>query len=210
MGIFSGLGGIGEQKVFINARKLIETSQKASRMFDQAVTGSLDMEKIHALKTKSYEEMSSLSNSITAGAVSPNLIPDMLGLISIEYNTVDLIFVLARSFRRYRLASAVHRRYVTDQLVANNRLVARALASLYIMHTVGRADEIKRLRNRVRLFEEEGDEIKEDMLNYAYSSKTDFKSFYHMSNIAYLSDDVLDSCEDTAEMIANIMLSIAT
>ncbi len=210
MGIFSGLGGIGEQRIFMSARKLIETSQKGSRMFDQVVAGSLDIEKIHALKSQSYDDASNLSNSITSGAVSPNLIPDMLSLINLEYKVIDLLFVLAKSFKRHRLDNAVHRRYITDQLVANNRLVARSLEALYAMHTVGKIDEIKKLRNRVKLLEEEGDEIKEDMLSYAYSAKTDYKSFYHMTDLAYLSDDLLDSCEDTAEMVANIMLSIAT
>ena len=210
MGVFPNLTGIGEQKVFVSARKLISNSQKSSRLFEEILSGSVNLDKLHELKSQSYEELFNLSNSITSGGVSPNLIPDLLQLLVLEYRIMDMIFVLSRSFARYRLKNPSQRRYVVEKLRANNELVSKAIAEIYIMHTVDRLDEIKRLRSRVKLIEEEGDEIKEDMLNYAYNTKTDYKTFYHIINLAYISDDVLDSCEDAADMLMNIMLSIAT
>lgn len=210
MGFLSDMSKIGEQKVFLSTRKLISNSQSASRMLDRVLRGSSNIDKIHALKSNSYEEVFNLSNSITSGAIAPNVIPDMLQLINLEYNIVDMIFILARSLTRYRIKNAAQRKYVTERINATNELVAKALAAIYIMHTEDRLDNIKRLRSQVKLIEEQGDEIKEEMLSYAYSSRMDFKTFYHITNLAFVSDDVLDSCEDTADMLLNIMLAIVT
>ena len=210
MGIFPRLTEVGEQRVLIETRKLIGNAQKASKQLCGIVDGSSDLEKIHELKSSSYEEVVKFSNTITSGAVSPNVIPDMLQLVGLEYNIIDMVFVLSRSFTRYRLSNPVQRRFVKGKIAATNALAEDALSVLYAMHSAGRIDDIKRMRSRVKLLEEEGDEIKEEMLNYAYNAKTGFKTFYHIINLAYIADDVLDSCEDTADMLMNIMLSVAT
>lgn len=210
MSILSGLGGVGEERILLEARVIIANSQKASRLLGTAAEGAPGLDEMHALKTKSYEEVLRLSNSVTSGAVAPNLIPDMLRLFGLEYKIVDMLFVLARSQTRYKLRNAAARRYVAGRIAATNGLAVQALASIYTMHTEDRLERVKRLRNGVRLIEEEGDEIKEALLSYAYNSRQDFKAFYHIIDLAYLADDVLDSCEDAADMLMSIMLSVST
>ncbi len=210
MGIISSINGIGEQKVMLDSRKLMGTAQKGSRMLEKVLKGDQNLDRLHELKSQSYEEVFNLSNSITSGAISPNLIPDMLQLIGLEYKVVDMIFVLSRSLTRYRIRNPGAKRYVNEKISASNELVAKAISAIYLMHTEDKIDSIKRLRNQVKLIEEQGDEIKEDLLKYAYGKKMDYKEFYHVTNLAYISDDVLDACEDAADMLMNIMLAIAT
>ncbi len=210
MKIFSGLGGIGEEKLIGNMRKIIGHAQDASGLFDSIIRGSGGQAELHEIKRSTYEEAFSLSNSITSGAIAPNLIADMLQLVRLEYKIVDMVFVAARSFNRYRIRDAAARRYVSGRLAALNRLVGKSLGLLYKMHAVDSLAKIRELRNEIKLIEEEGDEIKEALLSYAYKTSLGFKSFYEIVDLAYLSDDVLDSCEDTADMLMNIMFSIMT
>ncbi len=210
MKLFSNLDGIGEKELFGSTRKIISHAQRAVELLDAVIRGSKDFTKMHELKKRSYEEVVRLSNSITSGTISPNLISDMLELLKLEYKIVDIIFVLGRSATRYRIGDAKSRRYLESRLLENNRLVSEALATIYGMHTEESLDRIRNLRKEVKEIEEQGDDIKEDMLNYAYSAKLDFKSFYHIQNLAYLSDDILDSCEDAADMIMNIMFSVVS
>ena len=210
MRIFSGLAEVGEQKVLIQMRKLISNAQNASKLLYGVLDGSSSLERIHELKSESYEEVVNFSNTITSGAVSPNVIPDMLQLVELEYKITDMIFVLARSFTRYKLINPAQNKFVRLKIKATNELAEKALGVLYDMHSAGRIEDIKRMRGKVRIIEEEGDEVKEEMLNYAYSTKTDFKAFYHLINLSYISDDVLDNCEDTADVLMNIVISVAT
>ena len=210
MKLFSNFNGIGEKELFESTRRIISHAQRASELLDGVIRGSGDFTKMHDIKRRSYEEAVRLSNSITSGTISPNLISDMLELLKLEYKIVDMIFVLGRSAARYRMGDAKARRYLESKLLENNRLVSEALDTLYGMHSEDRLDRIRKARKEVKEIEERGDEIKENLLNYTYASKLDFKSFYHIQNLAYLSDNILDSCEDTADMIMNIMFSVVS
>ncbi|MEM3839141.1 MAG: hypothetical protein QXF01_01005 [Candidatus Micrarchaeaceae archaeon] len=210
MKIFSVFGGIGEQKALLEALKLIANAQSAGELLVQILKGSSQLDQLHSLKTQSYEAVVELLNKVTSGAVAPSIIPYMLRLVGLEYNITDMIFVLARSSCRYKIRDSREREYLKMELIENNNLVLKALSLIYKMHTADKIAEVKALRNQVKLIEEEGDEIKERMLNFAYKSKGDFKSFYHITNLAYLSDDVLDRCEDTADTLMNIIVSVAT
>ena len=65
-------------------------------------------------------------------------------------------------------------------------------------------------RTEIEKYERKVDDVKDAMLNYAYAAKLNYKQFAHTTDIAYLGDNILDSCEDSADRLLGIMLSIAT
>ncbi len=207
---FFGLFEVGEREVFDKARKVIEHSKKANVLLLKIIKGSRDIYPMRRIEKESDDEVFDISNSITSGAIAPNLIDDMLAFVNREDSIVDNIYNLSRALVRYRSGNKAANRYITAKLVASNKLISDALNLLYKMHSLDRIDDIKKLRIEVQRIEEEGDEIKDEMLTYAYRSNIDFKTFDHITSLAYLTDDVLDSCQDSSDMYMSIMLSILT
>ncbi len=68
--------------------------------------------------------------------------------------------------------------------------------------------EIKRLRKEIEGYEEKGDEIKDNLFDFAYNAKIGFRSFYHLFEVAHQADDMLDNCEDSSDIYLTIMSSI--
>lgn len=61
---------------------------------------------------------------------------------------------------------------------------------------------------KIKALEREGDSLKDSLLDFAYTSGLSFKTFYHIIEAAHLADDILDGCEDSADVFMGIMLSI--
>ncbi len=210
MKILDSFVRIGEQDIFIRARQMVKRSEVAIGMLDRVINESGGINGIAELKANSYLDMLDISKSITSGAIAPNLITDMLTLISLENNMVDTIFNVARSFDRFTIPETAARRFFKERILQASTLMHSSLDLLYKLHTISNVQKMRKYQQEISRMEEEGDEIKESMLSYAYNSRIAFKSFYHITNLAYLSDNVIDMCEDIADMYVSIMLSIAT
>ena len=142
--------------------------------------------------------------------MSPNLIDDMIQFVDKEDDIVDLIFNLSRAIVRYRRTKNDMDGFTKAKLLALSELTASALDLLLEMleaDTIAKAGE---LRKKVEHVEKAGDVFKDALLDYAYEAKLEFKAFYYIQDVAYLSDDILDGCEDTSDMIVSIMRSILT
>ena len=207
---FFGLFDVGERKVFDKARNVIEHSKKANALLLRIINGSNDIHQMKRITQESDDEVFDISNSITSGAIAPNLIDDMLGFVKQEDSIVDNIYNLSKAYVRYKSPSKAANKYIKANLTASSKLVGDALALLYKMHALDRIDDIKKLRAEVRRIEQESDDLRDEMLTYAYKSRIGFKTFDHITGLAYLADDVLDSCQDSSDMYMSIMLSILT
>jgi uncharacterized protein Yka (UPF0111/DUF47 family) len=201
---------IGEQEMFLRTRRMIRRAETSVNLLDKVIGGSGDVSRIAEIKEESYLDLLDISKSITSGAIAPNLITDMLSLISLENDIVDTIFNVARSLVRFKVSDSQSKKFMTNSLKEASALMHSALGILYRLHGTSDFSEMRKYQQEISRIEEEGDEVKERMLSYAYNSRTDFKTFYHLINLAYLSDNVLDACEDIADMYVSIMLSIAT
>jgi uncharacterized protein Yka (UPF0111/DUF47 family) len=210
MGLFRNVFDVGERRIFERATSVVKHSEKANALLVKLIAGSNDINEMKRITQASDEEVFNISNSITSGAIAPNLIADMLEFVNSEDRIVDNIYILSKALLRYRIPDAKTRNFVKERLLIANKLTADSLAVLLKMHSADRMVDISKLRKEVERIEQEGDELRDSMLNYAYASDAGYKAFYHITSLAYLVDDVLDSCEDASDVYMSIMLSILT
>jgi uncharacterized protein Yka (UPF0111/DUF47 family) len=199
-----------EYDVFDRSKRVIDHAISANRILTKIINGSNSIDAIHEIEHASDREIFEIVNSITSGAVSPNLIDDMIQFVDREDDIVDLIFNLSRAIVRYRKTGKDMDRFTKTKLLAHANLTTSALELLRKMLEKETLDEAGELRKKVENVEKAGDAFKDALLDYAYEAKVDFKAFYYIQDVAYLSDDILDGCEDTSDMIVSIMRSILT
>ena len=199
-----------EQKAFERSKNIIMHATKANALLKDIVNGSSNISGVRKLGKESDKEVFEIVNSITAGAIAPNLIEPMRRFVRREDEIVDHMFSLARALVRYRIKDKRVSSYANRRLMELNGLTYAALKDL---HEMQKSDEIKaigKLRTKIVDIEQAGDDIKDEMLTFAYSSKIDYKTFNHLLDVAYLTDDILDACEGASDMYFSIMLSILT
>ncbi len=205
------LDGSSEKHIMDRGKNIIDKAVEENKLLVKIINGSRDLEAVKEIERLSDKEVFEISNSITSGAIAPNLIDDMLRFINKEDDIVDTIFNVSRALLRYKCTNETVDAYVKKNMLALTELTNSALILLYEMHKVETIDQARVLRAKIEVIEQQGDDIKDAMLDYAYKSKDmDFRSFYYVQSLAYLSDDVLDGCEDSSDMIVSIMRAILT
>lgn len=204
------LGESSEQNVFSRSTKIMDHALAANKLLARIIKGYRGLGEIREIERLSDRQVFEISNSITSGAIAPNLIDDMLQFVEKEDTIVDTIFNLSRAILRYKSPDAKVQAYVRKNLLELSGLIDSALAMIKEMHGSQAVQDAMGLRAKIEGIEQKGDDIKDSMLDYAYASKVDFKDFYYIQSAAYLSDDILDGCEDVADMVVSIMRSILT
>jgi uncharacterized protein Yka (UPF0111/DUF47 family) len=211
MGWLSDIFDAGEHKLFVRSRTVVRHAQTANSLLKSVISGrKVDISDLKKIEEASDAEVFELVSSITSGGVAPNLMDDLLQFVKLEDDIVDNLFNLGRALNRFRPGSASVNRYIREQLSEANKQADKALRLLYEMHTASDIVTVRRLRREIEQIEQASDDVKDGMIEYAYKSKLDYKSFYHIIEIAHLSDDILDACEDAADAYTSIMLSILT
>ena len=211
MNIFNRIfEGSSEHDIFNRTRAIIGHAASANKLLVKIINGSNDIDEIHAIERMADKEVFEITSSITSGAIAPNLIDDMMQFVNMQDDIVDTIFNLSRAIVRFRKTKKDMDKFTKTTLLGLVELTNSALVLLYEMHKMNTLSEAQKLRSKIKIIEQRGDDLKDSLLEYAYESKLDFKSFYYVQDVAYLSDDILDRCEDTSDMIASIMRSIIT
>lgn len=213
---------LGERNIFAELSQIISIALQANTilkvMFKDCCNSKALTENMHAvrdLEKKSDEIAFRLSEDITAGAVSPNLIDDLIESAHLADNIVDIIFYLSRELSRMAKTnttdSAAHQEVEWAQVYLQMfALVDQSLPKLQLMLSTGNVPQILQLRKEIEVLEEQGDDIKDAGLDKLYSmaSGLHFLQFYHYSEMLHKSDDILDTCEDLSDVIVSIVTSI--
>jgi uncharacterized protein Yka (UPF0111/DUF47 family) len=219
---FKGILVLGERNIFAELSQIISIAAEANTilkvMFKDCWNTKTLTESMHAirdLEKKSDEIAFKLNEDITAGAISPNLIDDLIETTHLADNIVDIIFYLSRELSRMAKANTtdsardqeVEWSQVYLQMLA---LVDQSLPKLQLMLSTSNVQQILQLRKEVEAHEEQGDDIKDAGLDKLYSlaSGMHFLQFYHFSEMLHKSDDVLDTCEDLSDVIVSTVTSI--
>ena len=219
---FKGILVLGERNIFGELNQIISIASQANAILKvmfkdccnkQALTAN--MHDVRALEKKSDEIAFKLNEDITSGAISPNLIDDLIESTHLADNIVDTIFYLSREISRMSKAN------ITDLQVHEEvewagvylrllDLVDQSLPKLKLMLSTGNISQILELRKEIETIEETGDEIKDAGFDKLYSMASDlhFLQFYHYSEMLHKSDDILDTCEDLSDVLVSIVTSI--
>ena len=200
----------GEETVFIQTKSLTDMALRANSLLFDIINGKNNIDSIKKLQKKASTEYLELSHTITSGAIAPNIIDDMLLLLNKEENILDSIFKISRQFVRYRSKDQKISEYIKVTTLSFNGYASSSIKLLSQMHKADTVNKIKAFRSRIKQIENEGDMLRDSMLDFAYSTETDFKLFYHLIDLAYMCDDILDACEDASDIFLSIMLSITS
>jgi uncharacterized protein len=196
---FKGILVLGERNIFAELSQIISIAIEANTilkvMFNDCCNSKKLAEKtlaIRDLEKKSDEIAFNLNEDITSGAISPNLINDLIESTHLADNIVDIIFYLSRELSRM----------VKAQTADSSKL--------QLMLSIGNVPQILQLRKEIEVHEEQGDDIKDAGFDKLYSIAPgmDFLHFYHYSEMLHKSDDILDTCEDLSDVIVSIVTSI--
>ncbi len=214
---------IGERNIFGELSQIISIAAQVNlilkAMFKNCCNSQALTENMHAvraLEKKSDEIAFRLNEDITSGAISPNLIDDLIESTHLADNIVDLIFYLSRELSRMAKVN------ITDPSAAQQEvewaeiylqmlaLVDRSLPKLQSMLSNSNVPNIIQLRKEIEAIEEQGDDVKDAGFDKLYSkaSGMHFLHFYHYSEMLHKSDDILDTCEDFSDIIVSIVTSI--
>ncbi len=204
------LYGSMEYDVFDRSKRIIDQAAAANKILVKIINGSNALDTIHEIEHIADNEVFEITNSVTSGGIAPNLIDDVIQFLNKEDDIVDIIFNLSRAIVRYRKTKKDIDRYTKTRLLALTSLINSALILLYEMHKANTLKGARRIRAKIKVIEHEGDVLKDALLDYAYEHRMDFRSFYYVQSVAYFSDDILDACEDTSDMIVSIMSSVIT
>ncbi len=198
----------GEEKLFIQAKGLVILAKKSNDEFSKLINKKSTPAKISQLRTRSSKEYFSLSHLIISGSIAPNLIDDMLLLLNKEDNILESIFKISRQYMRYTPKEKEINEYLNDVLLSFNNYANDSIILLSKMHDAKTLTQVKTYRSKIKEIENEGDRLRDSLLDFAYSSENDFKLFYHIIDLAYMCDDILDACEDSSDLFLSVMLSI--
>ncbi len=210
MGLLKRILEGGDENVILGCTKITALAAKANTSLKEVVKKKGSIEKIKEIEKQSDNVAFELASKVTSGGIAQNLIDDILALIDKEDNIVDSIYNFAREFKRYNIPNEKIRKTIEQRaydLLCIGDLAIQELDAILRLDTL---EKIKEVRSKIEENEEKGDEIKDGMLDFAYSSESNFKDFYHTLQIAHTADDILDNCEDASDVYLNIMSSIVT
>lgn len=213
---------LGERNVFGELSQIVSIASQANAILKvmfkdccnkQALTEN--MHAVRALEKKSDAIAFKLNEDITSGAISPNLIDDLIESTHLADNIVDIIFYLSRELSRMAKANItdleLHQEVEWAEVYTRLlNLVDQSLPKLQLMLSTGSVPQILQLRTEIEAIEETGDDIKDAGFDKLYSMASDlhFLQFYHYSEMLHKSDDILDTCEDLSDVLVSIVTSI--
>ncbi len=213
---------VGEQNIFGEIVQIIEIAEQAnvnlSGMLRECKNEAcLDsgMVAIKVLEKRSDDVAFKISEDITAGAVSPNILEHLLQSVSIADDIVDTYYYQSRELCRMYKARFPYSEEVEDAewialFQSMLELAAQALVKVKETLQVSDLSDILKLRREIEALEQQGDEIKDQGFDALYhqAPQIHYLQFYHYSELLHKFDDILDGCEDLSDLILSIITSI--
>ncbi len=216
-----GILVVGEKNIFSELTQVVTMATEANALVSGMFRmGYRDkgikevMYSVQLIEKKSDEIAFKISEDITSGAISPNIIDNLLECVQVADDIVDVYYYLSRELSR--MAKAYASGFETseadwDSVYENMLALAeKALIKLKQALSTSNVSEILQLRKEIEDLEEQGDDIKDQGFDRLYSitPKLHYLQFYHYSELLHKCDDVLDSCEDLADLIVSVVTSI--
>ncbi len=210
MGLLQRVFETGEEKAFSQIRGIVEISRRANGLLKDVIDGNPSLDDLRRLEKETASEYFRVSRLLASGAIAPNLIDDMILMMNKEENITESIFKTSRQLMRYKIKDKAINAYLCKELLIYNKMANDSIILLSRMHTLDNITAMRTTRAKIKLLENTADGVRDALLDYAYNKNTTFKEFYHITNLAYTYDDVLDDCEDASDLFMSVMLSITT
>jgi uncharacterized protein Yka (UPF0111/DUF47 family) len=213
---------IGEKNIFGMLSQIItiaaEANQTLTNMLDDhknGITLERGLQTLKGLENKADQVAFRVNESITAGAVSPNILDNLLECVRVADDIVDTYFYQSRELTRMHKAKFPYSEETKDaQWIAIFKnmleLSKQSLTKVQqILITVDLRQNFE-LRKEIEVLEQKGDEIKDKSFDILYQEapRMHYLQFYHYSELLHKFDDILDYCEDLSDLVLSIITSI--
>ena len=213
---------IGEKETFAEILEIVRLARKANTSVSEMLAKpdrsalSIDNEDIRLLEKKADEITFRIKGDIENGAVSSNILDNLLACVDVADSIVDDYYYVSRELNRmagvrFDGSRSEHTAELDAFLTKMLKLAADALVILETSLTNAGLEKILELRMDVQRIEEEGDNIKDagfDRL-YAMAPEVHYLQFTHFSELLHKFDDILDACEDISDLVVTITTSIS-
>ena len=212
---------VGEKNIFIELTQIIAIATEAntlvSSMFNINYEEKNLTEATHtmqSLEKKSDDIAFTISENITSGAISPNIIDDLLKSVQVADDIVDLYYYLSRERERMSKvysAGFESRRPTWDSVYVDTLALAeKSLLKLKQALSSSNVTEILELRKEIEALEEQSDDLKDAGFDRLYNMTPNlhYLQFYHYAELLHKCDDILDSCQDLSDLIVSVVTSI--
>jgi uncharacterized protein Yka (UPF0111/DUF47 family) len=219
---------VGEKNIFGELSQLVdialETNTLMGKMFKMAPTDSQLTETLRAVQTlqrKASEIGFKVSEDITAGAVSPNVIDSLLSCAASIGDVVHTCLHISRELDRMAIAYSagleIHHTdwdstrasglRVFDSMI---ELIEKSLEKLRQALLSSDMAEIFTLRKEIQALEEQGDDIKDQGFDrlYAITPQLNYLEFYHYEKMLHNCEDILNDCSEFGSLIVSVVTSI--
>ncbi len=218
---FKGILVVGEKTIFNQLAQIVAIASEANTletsMFKMDINEKQLTDSMHAmrqLEKKSDEIAFKTSEDITSGAISPNIIDNLLKCVQTADDIVDTYYYISRELARMTKAypAGLQEHHTDWDSVYENMLALaeKSLSKLWQALTTANASEILELRKEIGAIEELGDDVKDQGFDRLYSiaANMHFIEFYHYQELLHKCDDILDSCQDLSDLIVSVVTSI--
>jgi uncharacterized protein Yka (UPF0111/DUF47 family) len=216
-----GIWVVGEKNIFVELTQVLSIALEANTLvlgmfktdYNKQESSNV-MHAVQVLEKKSDEVAFKISEDITGGAISPNIIDNLLECVELADDIVDLYYYLSRELDRMAKAynTGFEIKHADWDSVYENilALAEKSLSKLKQALSSSSISEILGLRKEIEALEEQGDDIKDQGFDRLYSvaPQLHYLQFYHYSELLHKCDDILDSCEDFSDLIVSIVMSI--
>ena len=213
---------IGEKNIFSELTQIVAIAKEANVQLIEMLKEprnekALDecMQSIKQLEKKSDQVAFKVGEDITAGAVSPNIIDDLLAASHLADDIVDTYYYLSRELDRMSKAKFPYSEAMEEtEWVALFKsmldIADKALTKLNDALLVSDLGQLSQLRKEIELLEQQGDDIKDGGFDQLYceAPSIHYLQFYHYTELLHKFDDILDSCEDLSDLLVSIITSI--
>jgi len=213
---------VGEKNIFGELSQIIaiaaEANQNLSNMLDDHKNEAVlerGMQAIKSLERKADDVAFRVNENITAGAVSPNILENLLECVHVADDIVDTYFYQSRELLRMHKSRFPYSEKPKDAqwikiFKSMLELANQALAKVQQILTNSDLGQILELRIEIETLEQQGDEIKDKSFDILYQEAPHmhYLQFYHYGELVHKFDDILDGCEDLADLVLSTITSI--
>ena len=216
-----GILVVGEKNIFGELSQIVDIATEANalleKMFKMAPTDSQLTESqraVQALQKKASEVGFKVSEDITGGAISPNVIDSLLASAATIGDVVHTCLHISRELDRMAIAySAGLEMHHADWDSVFDRmleLIEKSLAKLKQALLSSDMAEILRMHKEIQTLEEQGDDIKDQGFDrlYGIAPQLNYLEFYHYQKMLHNCEDILNGCADFASLIVSVVTSI--
>jgi len=199
---------------------MIELGRRANAVMIEMLSSSSSLtalnEDIRLLEKQADQLSFAIRSGITGGAVNPNVLDNLLECVDLADSIVDDYFWVSRELLRISKVTfsnglSAQTAEMETLLIKFLDLAEKGMMILLEMLRASNLGKITELRNDIELLEEEGDNIKDHGFDMLYASAQDmhYLQFAHLSEMLQKFDDILDSCEDMADLLVSITTTIS-